>query len=105
MGASLEVQPLKAGPALATTALMLRLVRILVGRRPSQILLWLILALRSPCPAAEVPFDGTRPAPEFPPNLEWLNTERPLGISDLRGKIVLLDFWTYCCINCMHVIP
>ncbi|MEZ4496305.1 MAG: thioredoxin-like domain-containing protein [Thermomicrobiales bacterium] len=24
---------------------------------------------------------------------------------DLRGKIVLLDFWTYCCINCMHVIP
>ncbi|MBI4239248.1 MAG: redoxin domain-containing protein [Deltaproteobacteria bacterium] len=44
-------------------------------------------------------------APEFPPGLEWLNTERPLTLKELRGKIVLLDFWTYCCINCMHVIP
>lgn len=36
---------------------------------------------------------------------EWLNTARPLSIPDLRGKIVLLDFWTYCCINCMHILP
>jgi hypothetical protein len=38
-------------------------------------------------------------APEFPPGLEWLNTERPLTLKELRGKVVLLDFWTYCCIN------
>lgn len=44
-------------------------------------------------------------APEFPPHLEWLNTDRRLSISDLEGKFVLLDFWTYCCINCMHVLP
>ncbi len=44
-------------------------------------------------------------APEFPEGLEWLNTDKPLSIKALRGKIVLLDFWTYCCINCMHVIP
>ncbi|MCL4867462.1 MAG: redoxin domain-containing protein [Anaerolineae bacterium] len=44
-------------------------------------------------------------APEFPANLEWLNVPRPLTLSDLRGKIVLLDFWTYGCVNCMHVIP
>ena len=44
-------------------------------------------------------------APEFPSNLDWLNTARPLTIRELRGKIVLLDFWTYCCINCMHVLP
>lgn len=44
-------------------------------------------------------------APEFTPGLEWLNTEQPLTLKALRGKIVLLDFWTYCCINCMHVIP
>jgi thiol-disulfide isomerase/thioredoxin len=44
-------------------------------------------------------------APEFPPNLEWLNTGRPLTLGELRGKRVLLDFWTYGCINCMHVIP
>jgi thiol-disulfide isomerase/thioredoxin len=44
-------------------------------------------------------------APEFPAGLEWLNTDRPLRLKDLRGKIVMLDFWTYCCINCMHIIP
>ncbi len=36
---------------------------------------------------------------------EWLNTSRPIDLRDLRGKIVVLDFWTYCCINCMHVLP
>ena len=44
-------------------------------------------------------------APEFPQGLDWLNTEQPLSIKELRGKIVLLDFWTFCCINCMHVLP
>jgi len=43
-------------------------------------------------------------APEFPP-LQWLNTDKPLSLKGLRGKIVLLDFWTYCCINCIHIIP
>ena len=36
---------------------------------------------------------------------EWLNTTGPIGLKDLRGKIVVIDFWTYCCINCMHVLP
>ena len=35
-------------------------------------------------------------APEFPQGLEWVNTDRPLTLAELRGKIVLLDFWTYC---------
>lgn len=36
---------------------------------------------------------------------QWLNTGgRELLLSDLRGKVVLLDFWTFCCINCLHVI-
>ncbi|WP_420643685.1 thioredoxin-like domain-containing protein [Candidatus Leptofilum sp.] len=51
------------------------------------------------------PFAGTVPAPDFAPGLDWLNVERPLSLSELRGKIVLLDFWTYGCINCIHVIP
>jgi thiol-disulfide isomerase/thioredoxin len=50
-------------------------------------------------------FVGTVAAPEFPPDVEWLNTGRPLSLAELRGKVVLLDFWTYGCINCMHVIP
>lgn len=45
------------------------------------------------------------PAPEFKDNLPWLNVSRPLSMKALRGKVVLLDFWTYGCINCMHVIP
>ena len=44
-------------------------------------------------------------APEFDGGVGWLNVERPLRLTDLRSKIVLLDFWTYCCINCMHIIP
>jgi len=44
-------------------------------------------------------------APDFPAGLSWLNSGRPLALAELRGKIVLLDFWTYCCINCLHVIP
>ncbi len=49
--------------------------------------------------------DERRQAPEFPDGLEWLNTDRPLSIAGLRGKVVLLDFWTYGCINCIHIIP
>lgn len=43
-------------------------------------------------------------APEFPEDLVWLNTDRRYTLRELRGRFVLLDFWTYCCINCMHVI-
>jgi DNA-binding beta-propeller fold protein YncE len=50
-------------------------------------------------------YAGTTPAPEFPTGLDWLNTEQPLTLEQLEGKIVLLDFWTYGCINCMHIIP
>jgi len=44
-------------------------------------------------------------APELQGGRGWLNTDQPIKLSDLRGKIVLLDFWTFCCINCMHIIP
>ena len=50
-------------------------------------------------------YEGKVNAPDFPEGMQWLNTEKPISLRDLRGKVVLLDFWTYCCINCMHVIP
>ncbi len=50
-------------------------------------------------------YNGKVNAPEFPDGFEWLNTGRPLTLKELRGKVVLVDFWTYCCINCMHIIP
>ncbi|MCH8919460.1 MAG: redoxin domain-containing protein [Chloroflexi bacterium] len=45
------------------------------------------------------------PAPEFPGGHTWFNVSEPLSLSDLRGKVVLLDFWTSGCINCQHIIP
>jgi DNA-binding beta-propeller fold protein YncE len=50
-------------------------------------------------------FAGTTPAPAFPTGLDWLNVPAPLTLDALRGKIVILDFWTYGCINCIHMIP
>ena len=44
-------------------------------------------------------------APELEGGRGWLNTDKPLSIAGLRGKLVLLDFWTYGCVNCMHIIP
>ncbi len=44
-------------------------------------------------------------APDFTGADNWLNTERPISIKDLKGHVVVLDFWTYCCINCIHVFP
>jgi len=57
-------------------------------------------------PGENHPFPRRLEVPEFPRGLEWLNTSGPLKLkTDLKGKFVLLDFWTYCCINCMHILP
>lgn len=55
----------------------------------------------------QAPEDNRRrvEAPELNGGIAWLNTAGPLRLKDLRGKVVLLDFWTLCCINCMHVLP
>jgi cytochrome c biogenesis protein CcdA/thiol-disulfide isomerase/thioredoxin len=46
-------------------------------------------------------------APEFVGNQRWFNTPggRPLTMAGLRGKVVLIDFWTYTCINCIRTLP
>jgi thiol-disulfide isomerase/thioredoxin len=46
-------------------------------------------------------------APEFAGNQRWFNTAngRPLTLRELRGKVVLVDFWTYTCINCVRTLP
>ena len=49
-------------------------------------------------------FRGEVRAPDFPQNLDWINSDHPLSLKELRGHIVILHFWTFCCINCMHAL-
>ena len=44
-------------------------------------------------------------APELTGISNWLNTENPLTLNALKGKVVLIDFWTYTCINCIRTLP
>ena len=53
---------------------------------------------------AENPFPRRFPAPSLEGGLDWLNAAGPLDLKDLQGKVVLIDFWTYCCINCIHML-
>lgn len=52
-----------------------------------------------------IPQQGRVRAPELTGGRGWLNTDKPLSLAALKGKVVLLDFWTYGCVNCMHIIP
>ena len=68
-------------------------------------------ALRPPArPAPRAPGDRCRcsgAAPDFTGNQRWFNTpgEQPLTLAELRGRVVLVDFWTYTCINCIRTLP
>jgi thiol-disulfide isomerase/thioredoxin len=55
--------------------------------------------------AHALPVLGT--APEFTETEDWFNTpgDRPLTLPALRGRVVLVDFWTYTCINCIRTLP
>lgn len=75
----------------------------------------------APSESPATALEKSAPGPETPPqesamqitNLHraivqqsgWLNVSRPLTAEDLKGRIILLDFWTFCCINCIHIIP
>jgi sugar lactone lactonase YvrE len=53
---------------------------------------------------AEPQQQGPIAAPGLDGAVDWLNVAAPISIAQLRGKVVILDFWTYGCINCMHVL-
>jgi cytochrome c biogenesis protein CcdA/thiol-disulfide isomerase/thioredoxin len=52
----------------------------------------------------KVPLNDYGEAPDFEGISHWLNTE-PLSLNELQGKVVLIDFWTYSCINCLRTLP
>jgi thiol-disulfide isomerase/thioredoxin len=79
--------------------------------RPSPV--WIVCALAAVLPAVgcaspanpQPPAGDREAAPELDGGTAWLNTAGPLKLADLKGKVVLLDFWTLCCINCIHILP
>ena len=83
--------------------------------RPLRVIVWLMLMAvhASACSSDQEQNDHDentalqeirQPAVEFYPDLPWVNVSRPIVLDDLRGKVVILDFWTYGCINCIHVL-
>ena len=75
--------------------------------RPKVVILGILFLLLAATDASTLTRQAQpRPrAPELTGGRGWLNTDKPLSLAALKGKIVLLDFWTYGCINCLHVIP
>lgn len=72
------------------------------GRHVRRALLLIALsvgALLSPAQAKETLM------PEFVGISDWINSDKALRRNDLRGKVVLIDFWTYTCINCIRTLP
>ncbi|MBD9667751.1 thioredoxin family protein [Variovorax sp. VRV01] len=63
-----------------------------------------ILTAAATPPGGEIPAGVAQIAPEFQNIDHWLNSQ-PLKLQDLRGKVVLVDFWTYTCINCLNHLP
>jgi DNA-binding beta-propeller fold protein YncE/cytochrome oxidase Cu insertion factor (SCO1/SenC/PrrC family) len=75
---------------------------------PAGVVLLLILVGCSsdPKPAtAGEPAEKKVAAPDLTGGSDWLNTDQPLDLKALKGRVVLLDFWTLCCINCIHTLP
>jgi len=62
------------------------------------------LTFAAPPTGASLAVSEVRPAPDFQGIDTWLNS-KPLKAEDLRGKVVLVDFWTYTCINCLNHLP
>jgi hypothetical protein len=56
----------------------------------------LVNTLRNIAGMAVRSYAGSVRAPDFPEGLDWLNVSRPLRIADLRGRLAILDFWTFC---------
>ncbi|MFA5260372.1 MAG: thioredoxin-like domain-containing protein [Candidatus Omnitrophota bacterium] len=67
--------------------------------------LWLLNPGGRPACAGVVEYLQHKQAPALRAGLDWLNTEAPLTLTDLKGKFVLLNFWTYSSVNCINLFP
>jgi thiol-disulfide isomerase/thioredoxin len=62
------------------------------------------LGAMASCATADGPWKEFQPVPEFVGST-WHNSDKPLTIAGLKGKVVLVHFWTFGCINCKHNLP
>ncbi|MDM0025593.1 thioredoxin family protein [Variovorax sp. J31P216] len=63
-----------------------------------------VLSFAAPPAGGDIAASAAQKAPEFANIDHWFNAQ-PLKLDDLRGKVVLVDFWTYTCINCLNHLP
>ena len=93
-------------PATSRWPILLRAAdHVLAARRSLRVLAaaFCLAAVVAGC-SGSVVAGPSRPAPEFIGTGAWFNSP-PLSMAGLRGKVVLIEFWTYACINCLHVTP
>jgi thiol-disulfide isomerase/thioredoxin len=77
--------------------------------RPVPLLLLLLAAAATRVPARMLASGPVSPAVGSPApawrNASWLNADHPLTLSELRGRVVLLNFWVFTCYNCTNTVP
>jgi DNA-binding beta-propeller fold protein YncE len=95
-------QPIKT---VAVVGLLVAVIAIAVRIMPLDAKSEVSLGGQGMATATVQSYAGKVRAPDFPEGLDWINTSEALTLNRLRGKVVLLDFWTYGCINCIHIIP
>ena len=83
----------------------LRSVRLALAIMLSLCLLMPAIAVEPATDPAADPTDPFRAGEYFSGSKGWLNTAEPVTNAQMKGQVVLVDFWTYCCINCIHVMP
>ncbi len=80
-------------------------LNILKGKSSDDSMVGTAFSPLQPGQSADPVFNANTPAPEFVGITKWLNTDKPVVLKEQQGKVVLVDIWTYTCINCIRTIP
>ena len=102
MGNTIELMNNKRKPFLSRG-----LCRVLLGGLPLLILVVMFVSFATAHSGkpSESPLPTLYPAPEFSGLSNWINSKEIDSMQELRGKVVLVDFWTYSCFNCVNTFP
>jgi DNA-binding beta-propeller fold protein YncE len=96
------------GPRIASLAQFAgKILGTVYGRTTlgTALLVLVALSLVSTQPGETLAGEKVKIRPSLDGGVAWLNTASPLKLEEFKGRVVLLDFWTLCCINCIHTLP